>query len=284
MTEIVGKTAIVTGGGNGLGRGVSLALAREGARVAVADILLDNAEETALAIRQAGGEAIAVACDVSERESVRALKETVNSAFGPVQILVPNAGATSFKPMSGLPEAEIDWIVQVNFMGVMNFLQIFLPEMIASGDGHIVASASVAGLVPNLMENHVPYSAAKAGVIGMTVNLRRELEGTGVQSTVFLVASIDGSMREKNSLYRPERFGGAYQEEIAPPTSFRRGRPRSPDEVAPMVIAAIRENRPMLVSDPKYREPFDAYVAMVHQAFDDVDRFYAAQSDNVAAS
>lgn len=275
MTEIAGKTAIVTGGGNGLGRGVALALAREGARVAVADILLDDAEQTAAAIREAGGQAIAVACDVSDRASVRALKQQVNAAFGTVQILVPNAGATSFKPMLELPESEIDWIVQVNFMGVMNFLQVCLPEMIASGDGHIVTSASVAGLIPNLMENHVPYSAAKAGVIGMTVNLGRELEGTGVHSTVFFVASIDGSMREKNSLYRPARFGGPYQDQITTPTSFKRGRPRPPEEVAPMVIAAIRENRPMLVSDPKYREGFENYVAMVRRAFDDVDRFYA---------
>ncbi len=280
MTEIAGKTAIVTGGGNGLGRGVSMALAAEGARVAVADILLDNAEETAAAIRQAGGQAIAVACDVSDRDSVRELKETVNAAFGPVQLLIPNAGATSFKPMNGLPDAEIDWIVQVNFMGVMNFLQIFLPEMIASGDGHVVTSASVAGLIPNLMENHVPYSAAKAGVIGMTVNLGRELEGTGVHSTVFFVASIDGSMKDKNSLYRPARFGGPFEENIFTPPSFKRGRPRPPEEVAPMVIAAIRENRPMLVSDPKYRDGFDRYVAMVHDAFDDVDRFYAEKAQN----
>jgi NAD(P)-dependent dehydrogenase (short-subunit alcohol dehydrogenase family) len=280
MTEIAGKAALVTGGGSGLGRGVALALAAEGAKVVVADILQDNAETTAEAIRAAGGEAIAVTCDVSDRTAVRALKVTANAAFGAIQILIPNAGATSFKPMSALSDEEIDWIVEVNFMGVMNFLQIFVPDMIAAGEGHIVASASVAGLVPILMENHVPYSAAKAGVIGMSMNLRRELEGTGVESTVFLVASVAGDMREQNSLYRPTRFGGPYREEIAPPTSFRRGNARPPSEVAPMVIQAIRNNRPMLVSDPMYREWFDRYVAMVHEAFDDVERFVAAEVAN----
>jgi NAD(P)-dependent dehydrogenase (short-subunit alcohol dehydrogenase family) len=282
MTKIAGKAAVVTGGGSGLGKGVAIALATEGARVVVADILKENAEATATAIRETGGEAIAVVCDVSDRAAVRALKQAANEAFGPIQIVIPNAGATSFKPMTALTDDEIDWIVEVNFMGVMNFLQIFLPDLIAAGDGHIVASASVAGLVPILMENHVPYSGAKAGVIGMTVNLQRELEGTGVQSTVFLVASVAGDMKEQNSLYRPERFGGPYREDIVPPTSFRRGRPRPPAEVAPMVIEAIRNNRPMLVSDPSYREWFDRYVTMVHEAFDDVDRFYAARPEHQA--
>lgn len=278
MTEIAGKAALVTGGGSGLGKGIAMALAAEGARVVIADILQENAEATAAAIRAAGGEAIAATCDVSDRAAVRALKQTANDAFGPIQIVIPNAGATSFKPMTEISDEEIDWIVEVNFMGVMNFLQIFLPDLIASGDGHIVSSASVAGLVPILMENHVPYSAAKAGVIGMSVNLQRELEGTGVQSTVFLVASVAGDMREQNSLYRPARFGGPYQEAIAPPTSFKRGNARPPADVAPMVIQAIRNNRPMLVSDPGYREWFDRYVAMVHEAFDDVDRFVAAEN------
>jgi NAD(P)-dependent dehydrogenase (short-subunit alcohol dehydrogenase family) len=275
MTQIAGKAAVVTGGGSGLGKGVSLALAAEGAKVVVADILKDNAEATAAMIRDTGGQAIAVVCDVSDRTAVRALKEEANAAFGLVQIVIPNAGATSFKPLTAMSDDETDWIVEVNFMGVMNFLQVFLPDMITSGDGHIVSSASVAGLCPNLMDNHVPYSAAKAGVIGMSVNLRRELEGTGVQSTVFLVASVAGDMKEQNSLYRPARFGGPYKEDIAPPTTFRRGRPRPPAEVAPMVIEAIRNNRPMLVSDPGYRAWFDRYVGMVHEAFDDLDRFYA---------
>jgi hypothetical protein len=91
---------------------------------------------------------------------------------------------------------------------------------------------------------------------------------------VFCVASVDSGMKQHNSRYRPARFGGAYDQEVTTPASFRRGRGRPPEEVAPMVIAAIRENRPMLISDPDYREAFERYVAVVRQAFDDVDRFY----------
>ena len=276
MTEIAGKAAVVTGGGSGVGRAVAHALAAEGARIVVADILKANAEATAASIRAQGGVAIAALCDVSERAAVRALKIKANEAFGPILIAIPNAGATSFKPMDGLLDDEIDWVVQVNFMGVMNFIQCFLPDMIAAGEGHIVASASIAGLVPDLVPAHVPYSGAKAGVIGMMLNLRRELEGTGVQSTVFCVASVDSGMRANNSKYRPARFGGPYEEEVVVPQNFKRGHARPPEEVAPMVINAIRGNRPMLVSDPDYRKAFmERYLPLVLQAFDDVDAYYA---------
>lgn len=280
MTEISGKAAVVTGGGSGVGRAVAMALAAEGARVVVADILEEAAQATADAIREAGGEAIAIRCDVSDRADVRACKERANAAFGPILIAIPNAGATSFARMDEITDDEIDWIVQVNFMGVMNFLQIFLPDMIAAGDGHVVASASVAGLIPDLVENHVAYSGAKAGIIGMMLNLRRELEGTGVQSTVFVVASVDSGMKTGNSKYRPERFGGPFETEITTPGSFRRGRARPPGEVAPMVIEAIRGNRAMLTSDPAYREAFmQRYLPVVVQAFDDVDAHYTSAED-----
>jgi NAD(P)-dependent dehydrogenase (short-subunit alcohol dehydrogenase family) len=243
--------------------------------VVIADIMPKNAQAVADEIVARGGQAIAVACDVSDRESVRALKRKANEAFGPILIAIPNAGATSFRNVEALPDSEIDWIVEVNLMGVLNFVQVFLPDMLAAGDGHFVASASVAGLIPTLITGHVAYSAAKAGVIGAMMNLRRELEGTGVQSTTFCVASVDGNMKANNSKYRPARFGGPYEEEIATPASFKRGAPKAPEEVAEMVVAAIRNNRPMLVSDPNYRQAFmDQYVGTVVQAFDDVDAFY----------
>lgn len=278
MTEISGKAALVTGAGSGLGRAIALDLAREGASLVIADILGDSAERTASEIRDIGGSAIALQCDVSDRASVRALKLRANEACGPIQILVPNAGATSFLPMSGIADEEIDWIVQVNFMGVMNFLQIFLPDMIATGDAHILASASAAGLIPDLIIDHVPYSAAKMGVIGMMLSLRRELAGTGVQSTVFCVASVDSGMRVNNSKYRPARFGGPFEAEVVTPSSFKR-MARPPEAVSPLAIQAIKHNRPMLVSDPVYRKAFrDQYLALVEQAFDDAEEFFGVAS------
>jgi NAD(P)-dependent dehydrogenase (short-subunit alcohol dehydrogenase family) len=279
MTEIAGKAAVVTGGGSGMGRGIALQLAKEGAKVVVADIIEGNAEKVAQEIRERGGEAIAVACDVSDRASVRALKARANEAYGPILIVIPNAGATSFKKMKDISDDEIDWIVQVNLMGVLNFVQIFLPDMLAAGEGHFVASASVAGFIPSLAPDHVPYTAAKMGIIGAMLNLRRELEGTGVQSTVFTVASIQSNMGAANSSYRPARFGGPYEEAIEVPKNFTPPPRKDPEEVAPMVTFAIRNNRPMLISDPIHRRNFaEQYLPIANQAFDDVDAFYAQRS------
>lgn len=279
MTEISGKAALVTGGGSGLGRAIALQLAKEGAKVVVADIIAPNAERVANEIRDLGGEALAVACDVSDRADVRALKIKANEAFGVILIVVPNAGATSFKKMTDLDDAEIDWIIQVNLIGVLNFVQVFLPDMLSAGEGHFVASASVAGFIPTLAPNHVPYTAAKMGVIGAMLNLRRELEGTGVQSTVFTVASIESNMKNANSSYRPARFGGPFEEAIDLPLNFNPAPRKDPEEVAPMVTFAIRNNRPMLISDPVHRINFaEQYLPIAEQAFDDVDAFYAAKS------
>ena len=267
MTEIAGKAAVVTGGGSGMGRGIALQLAKEGARVVVADIIEANAEKVAQEIRDRGGEAIGLACDVSDRASVRGMKAKANEAYGPILIVIPNAGATSF-----------DWIIQVNLMGVLNFIQIFLPDMLAAKEGHFVASASVAGFIPTLAPDHVPYTAAKMGIIGAMLNLRRELEGTGVESTVFTVASIQSNMGANNSSYRPARFGGPYDEKIEVPANFKPPPRKDPEEVAPMVTFAIRNNRPMLISDPVHRKNFnEQYLPIAMQAFDDVDAFYAAK-------
>src|ERR1700743_2079396 len=96
MTEISGRVAVVTGGGSGIGSGLALELARQGAAVAVADINLDNARKVAAQIQAAGGKSLAVKCDVCERASIRSMRQQVTDTLGTVQLLFANAGATSF--------------------------------------------------------------------------------------------------------------------------------------------------------------------------------------------
>jgi len=115
MTEIGGKPAVVTGGGSGIGRALARALAAAGAPVVVADILEENAQATASEITRAGGSALAVVCDVSDRSSVRNMKAKANGAFGAISLLFANAGATSVEPLTALSDDDFDWITQVNF-------------------------------------------------------------------------------------------------------------------------------------------------------------------------
>src|SRR5262249_989812 len=130
MTEITGRNALVTGGGSGIGRGLALALANAGACVAVADIRMQCAEAVVQEIRAANGVAIAVQCDVCDRDSVRRMKAGITQSLGPVSLLFANAGATSFERLPEMSDDDIDWIIQVNLLGVTNCLMAFYPDMV----------------------------------------------------------------------------------------------------------------------------------------------------------
>jgi NAD(P)-dependent dehydrogenase (short-subunit alcohol dehydrogenase family) len=277
MRNIRGNTALVTGGGSGIGRSLALALAQEGAPVVVADIMLDNARAVVDEIERNGGRALAVHCDVSDRAAVKRIKTEANSAFGRVSLLFPNAGATSFQRLTDMSENDVDWIIQVDLMGVVHCLTAFLPDMIAAGEGHVVATASAAGLLPTFVPYHSPYSSAKMGVIGMMLNLRHELAEAGVGATVLCPFGVATGMQQNNERYRPNRYGGPRDEPVKLPGTFFEDsgiKFRSPDEVAQLVIRAVRNDRPMVVTDASYRETFTrSYVDLVMGAFDDVAAF-----------
>jgi NAD(P)-dependent dehydrogenase (short-subunit alcohol dehydrogenase family) len=280
MIEIRERTAFVTGGGSGIGRGIALALAAEGASVVVADILEERAESVAHEIASAGGSALGVACDVSDRASVREAKDRAGAAFGVVSLLFANAGVTSVEPLTDLSPDHFDWITEVNLWGVSNCLQAFLPDMIAQRAGHVMATASAAGLIPTWLPYHVPYTAAKAGVIGMMLNLRAELSEFGVGCTVLCPGGVATRIHQTNR-YRPARFGGPSAERLKPaPRAFLQHTEqlhfRPAEEVAQMVLRAVREDRPMVVTDASQREIFlRSYVDVVLSAFDDAAAFDA---------
>ena len=278
MTEIKGRTAVVTGGGSGIGMGLAKELARQGARVAVADIILANAEKVAAGIRDAGGKAIAVECDVCERDSIRAMKRRVDDSFRPVQLLFANAGATSFDPLAEMSDADVDWILQVNLHGVMNTTRAFLPDMIAGREGHICATASMAGLLPGWIPVHAPYSAAKAGIIGLMMNLSLELDEYNIHTTSYCPGGVATGMKENNARYRPARFGGPGAEEVAIGEASREHTSMdfyTPEAIAPMVLEAVRRNRAFVFDHPEQRAEFRrTYSAVVEACYDDTDRWH----------
>jgi 3-oxoacyl-[acyl-carrier protein] reductase len=183
---IAGKVALVTGGGQGIGRQIALTLAEEGARVAVNDIVLEKAESTAREIRERGGTALAVQADVTDEASVNAMVERVIQELGALDILVNNAGiplrageggaegggqGERYFPAGG----RKSWDRTMNLItyGVLNCCQAVVPHMVNSGGGKIVSIISDAGRVgePRL----TTYSMAKAGVIGFSKALAKEV-------------------------------------------------------------------------------------------------------------
>lgn len=277
MTEIAGKTALVTGGGSGIGRGLAVALAQAGAKVVVADILKDKAQAVADQIKAAGGAAIAVACDVCEREAIKQTKAAANAAFGPVSLLFANAGATSFDPLMEMSDDDVDWIIQVNLMGVMNTTRAFLPGMMAAGGGHVCATASMAGLLPGWIPQHAPYSAAKAGIIGLMMNIAIELKPHNIHTTSYCPGGVASGMKANNARYRPAKFGGPGEGEVQVSDASANAKQMafySPEAVAPMVLRAVRNNRAFVFDHADQRQVFrDTYSKVVEACYDDIEAY-----------
>lgn len=280
MTEISGRTAVVTGGGSGIGMGLAKELARQGARVAVADIQIGKAEQVAADIRAAGGEAIAVECDVCDRASILAMKVAVEAAFGPALLVFANAGATSFDPLVEMSDDDVDWILQVNLHGVMNTTRAFLPGMVTAGEGHVCATASMAGLLPGWIPVHAPYSAAKAGIIGLMMNLGLELAEHGIHTTSYCPGGVATGMKDNNASYRPARFGGPGEGEVHVTEASSVAHSHAfytPDAIAPMVLDAVRHNRAFVFDHPDQREQFRrTYSGVVEACYDAADAWHAA--------
>lgn len=272
MTDISGKAAVVTGGGSGIGMGLAKELAAQGASVAIADIILENAEKVADAINAAGGKAVAIQCDVTDRASIKRMKEQASAALGPIQLVFANAGATSFDPLMEMSDDDVDWIIDVNLMGVMRTTQAFLPDMVKAGGGHICATASMAGLLPGWIPVHTPYSAAKAGIIGLMMNLQLEMREHNVFTTSYCPGGVATGMKQNNARYRPARFGGPGEGEVHvgevnhEQTSLKFYRP---EDIAPMVLDAVRHNRAFAFDHPEQRDLFrETYGDVVESCYD----------------
>ena len=280
MTEITGA-AVVTGGGSGIGMGLAKELAKRGVAVAVADIILDNARKVTDEIKAAGGKAVALHCDVCERDSIKQMKSEATAALGFIKLVFANAGATSFDPLMDMSDADVDWIVQVNLMGVINTTRAFLPEMMAAKQGHIMATASMAGLLPAWIPVHVAYSAAKAGIIGAMLNLSLEMKEYNVRTTAYCPGGVATNMKAHNSRYRPSRFGGPSEGTVHVPKAAFQGKPPAfypPEAIAPIVLRAVQNNRPFVFDHAEQRRFFrETYSGIVEACYDDIEAYEKEQ-------
>jgi len=183
------RVALVTGGAQGIGKGIATTLGREGFRVAVADLNLAAAEETAKEISAAGGEAIAVAIDVTSLESVRSAVATVEREVGPVEVVVNNAGWDDFMPFVKTDEAFWDKILDINYKGALRVIHAVVPGMMERGFGRVINIGSDAGRVGSSLE--AVYSGAKGGIIAFTKTLAREVATKGVTANTVCPGPTD---------------------------------------------------------------------------------------------
>jgi 2-hydroxycyclohexanecarboxyl-CoA dehydrogenase len=172
------RAALVTGGARGIGRATAFALAEDGRAVAIADVLAEEAAETASAVEARGGRAVAVALDVTDAESVATAVEAARGSLGPIEIVVNCAGWDKLVPFVDTDEAFWDRVLEINFKGCLRVTGAVLPGMLERGWGRVVSIGSDAGRVGSSLES--VYSGAKGAVIAFTKTLAREVARSGV--------------------------------------------------------------------------------------------------------
>lgn len=238
--RLTGKSAIVTGAGQGIGAAIAAAFAREGARVVVAEIDPATGEAVAAQLRAAGGEALAIATDVADPHSVAAMAEAAARAFGPADILVNNAGINvAYEPLA-LSEAEWRRCFAVDLDGVWHCCRAVLPQMLEAGRGSIVNIASVHSLT--IVPHFFPYPVAKHAVLGLTRALGIEYARRGIRVNAIAPGFIDTPIAEAWFARFPDPEAERRRAmEIHPP-----GRLGRPDEVAMTALFLASDEAPFI--------------------------------------
>ena len=256
MEELAEKNAVVVGGGQGIGRGVALALAREGMDIAVLDIEADAAESVADEIRGLGVRAVGLRADVTNTDYLNAAAREVTHVLGPVHVLSNNAGVVLPQgPITGMRDSDWRFVFEVNLFGIVNCVQAFLPQMRAHGrGGHIVNTSSTAGLVAIHDLEVGVYTASKYACNGYSEILRGELASEGIGVSVLCPGLIATDLSSTSARNRPDRFGGP-SEAPPPMPSEMAAQAMAPEDVGPIVVRGIKANRLTILTHPEIAVP-----------------------------
>lgn len=199
MSDFDGRTAIVTGAASGIGAEIARQLATAGAIVLATDVAAAALDDVVAGIRRAGGSADALVVDVTDRADLQRAVDAVVGRHGRLDYMFNNAGVGVFGELDQISLDMSDTIVDVNLRGVLYGVGIAYRQMVRQGSGHIVSTASVAGLVPVPLQAH--YCATKHAVVGLSKALALESSTTGVTTTVFCPAFVESGMFDTSALH-----------------------------------------------------------------------------------
>ncbi|MGH3521141.1 MAG: SDR family NAD(P)-dependent oxidoreductase [Haloechinothrix sp.] len=202
MKDFNDKVAVITGAGSGIGRALAVDLARRGARLALSGRNLANVAETAALCDKVGAQALPYVLDVADRAAVYEHADAVLADFGRVNLVVNNAGVSMTSSVTEMSWDDFEWIVGINFWGVMYGTKAFLPHLIASGDGHLLNISSMFGLAACPTQS--AYNATKFGIRGFTEALRQEMR---IEGHPVGVSCVHPGM-VKTNIARSARAGG----------------------------------------------------------------------------
>jgi NAD(P)-dependent dehydrogenase (short-subunit alcohol dehydrogenase family) len=267
MRDLSGKVAFITGAASGIGLGMARAFAGAGMKIAMADVDADALKQAASDVEDSGATVLAVPLDVADWPGWTAAAEKVAAALGPVQLLCNNAGVTTMgSRIEALPPSLWNKVVDINLNGVFYGVRSFLDQMKAGGGGHIVNTASFAGLygsVPGLSA----YVATKFAVVGLSEALQEELASHGIGVSVVCPGSV------RTRLWRTSRRVRGLPDTDVPPAEAMLGGSAAPDGLDPFnvglrVVAAVRAGELYVITHPGLRPAIVHRHEKLMEAFD----------------
>lgn len=264
MRHFTDRVAVITGAGSGIGRALALELADLGARLALSDIDEVAVADTAARCEKAGAQAKSYRLDVADRAAMTAHADAVAAEFGQVNLVVNNAGVALVATVEEMSYEDLEWIVGINFWGVVHGTKAFLPHLIASGDGHLVNVSSVFGFVG--VPTQAAYNATKFAVRGFTEALRQEM--LVAKRPVQVSCVHPGGIRTNIARDARDTTGRDPHQRAV---DFAKIARTTPEDAATIIVQGIRRNKPRILVGP------DAYV------FDAVPRLLGARYQRLTA-
>lgn len=264
MDNFEGKVAFITGGASGVGLGQAKVFSEAGCRVVIADIRQDHLDQALAALRDRGATVHAIKLDITDRAACARAADETERVFGPVQLLFNTAGVSVFGPLEKSSYADYDWMMGVNFGGVVNGIQTFVPRMIKHGKGgHIVNTASVAAFLAGGPAGI--YSASKFAVRGLSEALRTELAKYGIGVSVLCPANVNTNIAESVSTRPPHLRESGYRvdDEVINSLKTLYAAGMDPEELARHVLAAVKKNELYIIPYPEVRAAMKAHFDVV---------------------
>lgn len=256
MDQFEGKTAVVTGAASGIGLAMARKFAAEGMNVVLADIEVEALDAAVAELRSSGTQALGVICDVAQRSEVQRLADQCIEQFGAVHVVCNNAGVASGGTLWEFTEQDWQWVLGVDLWAVIHGVSIFVPLLIEAGGGHIVNTASMAGLTSTPFMG--PYNVAKHGVVTLSETLFHELAmlapnvGVTVLCPGWVQTQINRSERNRPEAERTSESPSATELGIGAALDKLIAEGLEPSDVAQLVFDAVRDNKFYVLTHPEW--------------------------------
>ena len=248
MKNFKDKFCVVTGAASGIGAACAKALAAEGAYVVMTDVRSDMIEITMQEITEAGGKGETHIIDVSDRDAMFALADQVEKQHGGADVILNNAGVAHGAPVAEMTMDNFNWVMDIDFWGVVYGTQAFLPHMMARKTGYIANVSSIFGLIG--VPSQSAYNAAKFGVLGFTEALRHEMADENIGVSTICPGGINTNIVRHARLAQGPNAEAEREEAIV---QFQQLTRTQPDQAAQIILNGMRKNKPRILIGPDAR-------------------------------